>query len=79
MPTMTSIPSAGPMSAKSRGWKSGRPRFVSGTDISVARALLADPDITAAETTEHLGTNAATLYRYLPEGGRSAVAEHAPA
>jgi hypothetical protein len=41
-------------------------------DIAMAKALLADPDITVKDAANRLGVPLATLYRHLP-GGRSAL------
>jgi len=70
---------AGLMAAKARGRVGGRPRSLSEKDLAAARALLAKPEITVAEVAERLGTSPATLYRYLPRGGRSALLEEASA
>jgi DNA invertase Pin-like site-specific DNA recombinase len=64
---------AGLIAARARGRKGGRPRSLSKKDFAAAKALLADPLITVAEVAERLGTSPATLYRYLPRGGRSAL------
>jgi DNA invertase Pin-like site-specific DNA recombinase len=64
---------AGLIAARARGRKGGRPRSLSKKDYAAAKALLADPVITVAEVAERLGTSPATLYRYLPKGGRSAL------
>ncbi len=66
---------AGLRAAKARGRTGGRPRSLSEKDIKVATAMLADEEITVADVCEQLGTSPATLYRYLPKGGRSALAE----
>ena len=66
---------AGLVAARARGRKGGRPRSLSKKDFAAAKALLADPEITVAEVAERLGTSPATLYRYLPTGGRSALLE----
>ncbi len=66
---------AGLVAARARGRKGGRPRSLSKKDFAAAKALLADPVITVAEVAERLGTSPATLYRYLPKGGRSALLE----
>ena len=42
-------------------------------DVAAARALLTDPEVTVAEVAQRLGTSPATLYRYLPKGGRSGL------
>jgi len=64
---------AGLVAARARGRKGGRPRSLSKKDFAAAKALLADPLITVNEVAERLNTSAATLYRYLPKGGRSAL------
>ena len=66
---------AGLIAARARGRKGGRPRSLSKKDYAAAKAMLADPVITVAEVAERLGTSPATLYRYLPKGGRSALVE----
>jgi DNA invertase Pin-like site-specific DNA recombinase len=66
---------AGLIAARARGRKGGRPRSLSKKDFAAAKALLADPLITVNEVAERLSTSAATLYRYLPKGGRSALLE----
>jgi len=68
---------AGLIAARARGRKGGRPRSLSKKDFAAAKALLADPLITVAEVAERLGTSPATLYRYLPRGGRSALLDEA--
>ena len=70
---------AGLVAARARGRKGGRPRSLSEKDLAVAEAMLAKPEITVAEVAERLGTSPATLYRYLPRGGRSALLEEAGA
>ena len=64
---------AGLESARSRGRVGGRPRSVSDEDISVAKALLKDPDITVRKVAERIGCSEATLYRYLPSARTNAV------
>lgn len=64
---------AGLQAAKDRGRTGGRPKSLSDKDLKVATAMLADPDITVSDVCEQLGTSPATLYRYLPRGGRSAL------
>ena len=68
---------AGLVAARARGRKGGRPRSLSEKDLAVAEAMLAKPEITVAEVAERLGTSPATLYRYLPKGGRSALLDEA--
>ena len=57
---------AGLEAARSRGRIGGRPRSVTEDDITVAKALLKDPDITVRKVAERIGCSEATLYRYLP-------------
>lgn len=57
---------AGLDAAKARGRVGGRPSKMSDDDIKVAKALLADENITAAEVAKRLNISVATLYRYLP-------------
>ena len=66
---------AGLQAAKARGRTGGRPKSLTEKDLKVATAMLADEEITVAVVCEQLGTSPATLYRYLPKGGRSALAE----
>jgi len=66
---------AGLIAARAQGRHGGRPRSLSEKDFAAAKAMLADPVITVAEVAERLGTSPATLYRYLPKGGRSALLE----
>lgn len=63
---------AGLAAARARGRVGGRPAALSERDLVVARALLADPDITVTEVARRLGVAPSTLYRTLP-GGRSAL------
>lgn len=58
--------------SRARGRKGGRPPSMSATDITHAKALLGDPDITVEEVAKRLNVAASTLYRHLP-GGRSSV------
>ncbi|NKC16686.1 MAG: helix-turn-helix domain-containing protein [Gammaproteobacteria bacterium] len=64
--------------AGARGRRGGRPRSFTDQDVAAAKALLADPELTVAEVAERLGCSPATLYRYLPKGGRSSVIESGP-
>ena len=64
---------AGLIAARSLGRKGGRPRSLSEKDVAAAKAMLADSGITVAEVSERLSISPATLYRYLPKGGRSAL------
>jgi DNA invertase Pin-like site-specific DNA recombinase len=65
---------AGLASARSRGRLGGRPRALSQDDLTVAKALLRDPEITVEQVAERLGVAASTLYRHLP-GGRAGLNE----
>lgn len=65
---------AGLDAARSRGRTGGRPPSLSDKDISIARTLLANPDITVEEVAKRLGVAPSTLYRHLP-GGRGALRE----
>ena len=68
---------AGLEAARARGRRGGRPRRLSSADLTAAKALLRDPEITVEEVARRLRVGAATLYRYLP-GGRSALAGDTP-
>jgi len=63
---------AGLNAARARGRKGGRPPALSPKDITAAKALLTDPDISVEEVARRLSVSPATLYRHLP-GGRSAA------
>ena len=65
---------AGLEAARARGRKGGRPRRLAAADLTAAKALLRDPNITVEEVARRLRVGPATLYRHLP-GGRSALAE----
>ena len=60
--------------ARARGKVGGRPKSMSQSDIRAATAMLRDPSITVQEVAEKLGVSRTTLYRALPEGGRSSIA-----
>jgi DNA invertase Pin-like site-specific DNA recombinase len=64
---------AGLDAARARGRTGGRPPALKASDLTAARAMLRDPDITVEEVAKRLGVAASTLYRHLP-GGRSAAA-----
>lgn len=68
---------AGLSSARARGRMGGRPPSLSDEDMRVARAMLADPEITMADVAKRLNVSLATLYRHMP-GGRSQL-EHSEA
>jgi DNA invertase Pin-like site-specific DNA recombinase len=57
---------AGLDAAKRAGRRGGRPPKLTEDDLSVARTLLANPDMTVADIAGRLGVSPATLYRYLP-------------
>ena len=65
---------AGLTSAKARGRLGGRPPALSAEDLTHARAMLADPEITVAQVAKRLGVAPSTLYRHMP-GARSKVSE----
>jgi len=62
---------AGLDAARARGRTGGRPPALSAKDISAAKALLSDPEITVNEVARRLKVSPSTLYRHLP-GGRGA-------
>lgn len=57
---------AGLANARAQGRVGGRPRRLSDQDLSVAKTLLACPDLTVAAVAKRLGVSPATLYRHLP-------------
>jgi len=57
---------AGLEAARRAGRTGGRPAKLTHEDLSVAKTLLANPDIRVAEVARRLGVSPATLYRYLP-------------
>ncbi|MBZ0300246.1 MAG: recombinase family protein [Anaerolineae bacterium] len=63
---------AGLAAARARGRTGGRPPALSDEDMTAARALLSDPDITMEQVARRIGVSPSTLYRHFP-GGRSAV------
>ena len=65
---------AGLAAAKAMGRVGGRPKALSPDQITVGRALLADPKIPVTKVAETLGIGMATLYRTFP-GGRSGLSE----
>ena len=64
---------AGLDAARARGRTGGRPAALTAADLTAARALLRDPQITVAQAAKRLGVASSTLYRHLP-GGRGALA-----
>ena len=65
---------AGLAAARARGRKGGRPPSLNAKDLTAAKALLSDPEITVEEVAKRLKVSPATLYRHLP-GGRGTVRE----
>ena len=59
--------------ARARGRVGGRPRSLDDIKLKVARALIADGNLTVAEVAAQVGVAPSTLYRALP-GGRGALA-----
>lgn len=57
---------AGLAAARARGRVGGRPRGLDDEKLLIAKALLAQPDITVAAVAKQVGVSPATLYRYLP-------------
>jgi DNA invertase Pin-like site-specific DNA recombinase len=57
---------AGLAAAKRAGRIGGRPPKMTEDDLSIAKTLLANSDITVADVADRLGVSPATLYRYLP-------------
>ncbi len=62
---------AGLDAARARGRVRGRPPALSADDLTVAKAMLSDPDITMEAVARRLGVAPSTHYRHMP-GGRSA-------
>src|SRR5579862_5494592 len=58
--------------SRARGRKGGRPPSLSAKDVTHAKAMLADPEITVEAVAQRLSVAPSTLYRHLP-GGRSTV------
>lgn len=65
---------AGLASARARGKLGGRPRAWNDADVTAAKALLRDPNITVEQAARRLGVAPSTLYRHIP-GGRSSITE----
>lgn len=57
---------AGLKSALARGRKGGRPRKLSGDDLTVAKALIVEGSRSVAQIAKRLGVNRTTLYAYFP-------------
>jgi DNA-binding MurR/RpiR family transcriptional regulator len=54
---------AGLAAARRRGRTGSRPAKLTEDDIEVAKALLANPDISVTQIAQRLGVSPATLYR----------------
>jgi DNA invertase Pin-like site-specific DNA recombinase len=65
---------AGLDAARARGKKGGRPPALVAKDLTAAKAMLSDPEITMEEVARRLKVAPSTLYRHLP-GGRGALQE----
>jgi DNA invertase Pin-like site-specific DNA recombinase len=65
---------AGRAAAIARGRMGGRPRSLDDTKLMVARALIADGQLSMAEVASQVGVAPSTLYRTVP-GGRGALIE----
>jgi DNA invertase Pin-like site-specific DNA recombinase len=61
---------AGLAAARARGKLGGRPPAWDEDDITAAKALLRDLNISVGQVAQRLGVSPSTLYRYIP-GGRS--------
>jgi DNA invertase Pin-like site-specific DNA recombinase len=66
---------AGLEAARARGKKGGRPPALDAKDLSAAKAMLSDPDITMEEVAKRLKVAPSTLYRHMP-GGRGGIMEN---
>ena len=64
---------AGLAAARARGRKGGRRRAMDETKVALAVALLQNPETSIAEVCQRLQVSRATLYRYIPAGGRPAT------
>lgn len=69
---------AGLKSARERGRKGGRPPALTPNDVAAAKALLADPTITAKDVARRLGVAVSTLYKHVP-AARATVTRKEPA
>lgn len=56
---------AGLAAARARGKPLGRPRSLTADQVEMARAMMANPDLSARQVAAQLGVHRATLYRYL--------------
>jgi len=60
-------------SARARGRVGGRKKALSASDLKAATAMLRDVTISVKDVAEKLGVSRTTLYRALPDGGRTAI------
>lgn len=65
---------AGLAAARARGKIGGRPPALANADLTAAKALLRDSNITVEEVARRVNVSPSTLYRHLP-GGRSSLSE----
>jgi DNA invertase Pin-like site-specific DNA recombinase len=56
---------AGLLAARQRGKSPGRPRSLSPQQVEMARAMMANPNLSARQVADQLGVHRATLYRAL--------------
>jgi len=56
---------AGLAAARRRGTRLGRPRALSPDQVEMARTLMDNPKLSAAQVAEQLGVHRSTLYRSL--------------
>jgi len=61
---------AGLTAARDRGRTGGRPKVLTGRQLSIAQSLYDDPAHSIAEICRTLKISKATLYRYIKTGGR---------
>jgi DNA invertase Pin-like site-specific DNA recombinase len=60
--------------ARARGQRLGRPPAMTAEQIRQARAILTRPEETVSSVARLLGVSRGTLYKHIPELGRSRVA-----
>jgi len=63
---------AGLAAARARGRKGGRRRVMDDKKVAMAVSLLRNPETVVADVCQTLKVSRATLYRYLPQAGKSA-------
>ena len=68
---------AGRRAAVARGRLGGRPKAMDETKLKIAKALMADDQLSMSEIARQVGVAPSTLYRTLP-GGRSQLAAAVP-